>query len=104
MGKFGIQQRMSYRLSPVSAHSTCFWRRWTRWETGPLRSEAGVGRSPPRPHPWDPSPGVCLFLGHMQGVPGALGLGITNTVCVRWACPALSLPVRLPQMMILIKA
>lgn len=49
------RQNRDYLLSPMSARSTCSWRRWTRWETGPLRSEARAGRSPPRPHSWDPS-------------------------------------------------
>lgn len=30
--------------SSISNPSTCSWRRWTRWETGP-HSEAGVGPS-----------------------------------------------------------
>lgn len=55
MGRFRMQSR-EYLSLPVSAHSTCSWRRWMRWETGLLQSEAPVVRSPRRPHPWDPSP------------------------------------------------
>lgn len=40
---------------------------------------------------------ICLFLGHIQGVPVALGFGMKSIlcVCVWWACPALSLPIKL---------
>lgn len=38
-----------------------------------------------------PQSGVCLFLGHMQGVPEALGFGMSSILCVcgwpAWHCP-----------------
>lgn len=81
MGRFQMQSRDCLSL-PVSAHSTCSWRRWMRWGTGLLRSEAPANRSPWCPHPWDSSPAYVSSLGHIQGVPVALGFGMKSILCV----------------------
>ena len=77
------QRRQGLCFHPLATPSTCFWRRWTKWETG-LQSEAGAARGPCRRGGTEPR-----FSGHLKEPLGPRSLKITR-VCASagWACPA----------------
>ena len=80
------ERRQGLRFHPFATPSTCFWRRWTKWETG-LQSEAGAARGPCRRRGTEP-----CFSGHLKEPLGPRSLKITCLCICRVGLPGRLLP------------